>query len=122
MNYPLLDNSADNMPLAPLIIIIAGGVLLIAVAIIFIIVFLRRRSAQKMSGGLWLEALGGHDNIEDVSGVGSRVTLILKDKEAINREQLKTLGVSSVLTMSNKVILVIEDQAVNVAEKIRQEL
>ena len=122
MNYPLLDNTGSNMPLTPLIIIIVGGVLLIAVAVAFLVVFLKRRTAKKMSGGLWLEALGGHDNIEDVSGVGSRVTLLLKDKEAINREQLKTLGVSSVLTMSNKVILVIEDQAVNIAEKIRQEL
>ena len=47
---------------------------------------------------------------------------LLKDKEKINRDQLKTLGVSSVLTMANKIILVIEDKAVSIADKIRKEL
>lgn len=119
MNYPLLDNNLDPLPI---ILIIVGAILLVAAIIVVVILLLKKKAAKKMNGGLWLEALGGHDNIDDVSGVGSRVTLILKDKDAINREQLKTLGVSSVLTMSNKVILVIEDQAVSVAEKIRQEL
>ena len=119
MNYPLLDNNLEPLPI---VLIIVGAIILIAAVIVTIILSIKKKTAKKMSGVLWLEALGGNDNIEDVSGVGSRVTLILKDKEAINREQLKTLGVSSVLTMSNKIILVIEDQAVTVAEKIRQEL
>ena len=119
MNYPLLDNNLEPLPL---ILIIVGGALLLIASIVFIFILLKRKNSKKDHGSVWLEALGGKENIEDISGVGSRVTLILNNKEIINREQLKTLGVSSVLTMANKIILVIENKAEKIADIIRQEL
>lgn len=119
MQYPLLDKT--NTPLA-IALYVVGGVLLLAAIGIVIYMVVSSKKAAKGNGAIWLEALGGKDNIEDVSGVGSRVSLVLKDKEIINRDQLKTLGVSSVLTMANKIILVIEDKAQSVADKIRKEL
>ena len=119
MNLPLLDNNLQ--PLA-IVLYIVGGVLLLAAIAIAIYLIISNKKNKKVTGGVWLSALGEKENIEDVSGVGSRVTLILKDKEKIDREKLKALGVSSVLTMSNKIILVVEDQAVKVADAIRQEL
>lgn len=120
MNYPLLENNIDT-PL--LILFIVGGVLLVAIiAVVIVFLINKNKKNKKQNGEVWLNALGGKENIDDVSGVGSRVTLLLKDKENIDREKLKTLGVSSVLTMANKIILVVEDQAVKVAEIIREEL
>ena len=105
-----------------LIPIIIGGVLLVGIIAFLLIYFLTRKERNKVSSDDWLIALGGKENIDDVSGVGSRVTLVLRDKEIIDRERLKTLGVSSVLTMANKIILVIEDRAVSVADAIRESL
>lgn len=119
MQFPLLDNA--NTPIA-IILYVVGGVLFLAALGIAIYMIVSSKKSAKGNGLLWLEALGGKENIEDVSGVGSRVTLVLKDKEKINRDQLKTLGVSSVLTMANKTILVIENKAVSVADKIRKEI
>lgn len=116
--FPVL----DNINPLPIILISIGGVLLLAGIALAIYLIISNKKKKKVSGGVWLSALGDKDNIEDISGVGSRVTLILKDKEKIDRVKLKTLGVSSVLTMSNKIILVVEDQAVKVAEAIREEL
>lgn len=119
MQFPLLDNA--NTPIA-IVLYVVGGILFLAALGIAIYLIVSSKKTSKASGAIWLEALGGKENIEDISGVGSRVTLLLKDKEKINRDQLKTLGVSSVLTMANKIILVIEDKAVSVADKIRKEL
>lgn len=100
-----------------------GGIALLIIAIaVCLVLFLKRgKKAPKVNGGEWVEALGGNDNIVSVNAVGSRLTLVLKDKEVINRDKLKELGVSSVLVMSNKVTLVIEGQAENIASSISPE-
>ena len=97
-----------------------GGIALLIIALVVcLILFLKRgKKAPKVNSSEWVEALGGNDNIVSVNAVGSRLTLVLNDKEAINRDKLKTLGVSSVLVMSNKVTLVIEGQAENIAQSI----
>ena len=57
-----------------------------------------------------------------MTAIGSRLSVSLLDKEKIDREKLKELGVSSVLVMSNKVTLVIEDKAEQVAASIQKDL
>lgn len=109
--------------LAPYLIaiFIAGGVILLGV-IIFLIIFLRKRNANpKIDNSKWIEALGGKDNIINVTAVGSRINLTLKDKDAINREKLTEYGVKSVLVMSNKVTLV-KEKAVDTAQAINEAL
>lgn len=103
------------------IIIPAGSVLLIGL-IILIVFLLKRKKQPKFVGSDWLLALGGKENVKEVMAVGSRLSLYLNDKNNINREKLKELGVSSILVMSNKVTLVIEGQAERVAESINNSL
>ena len=104
-------------------LIIAASIIVLA-AIFLIIVFAIRgqKSKKGVSSGAWLIALGDKDNIKEVKATGSRLSLVLVDKEKIDREKLKELGVSSVLVMSNKVTLVIEDKAEQIANSIQKGL
>ena len=104
------------------IALIIGGALLFACAIIVIFIILKRKKSKPFISDDWFMALGGNENIKEISAVGSRLSLVLKDKEAIAREKLKTLGVSSVLVMSNKVTLVIEGEAERIANSIKSSL
>ena len=100
---------------------VVTGVLMIATAVVLII-FLKKKKVVKVDNSLWIDNLGGKDNIESVNQVGSRINLVLKDKEAINKDNLKELGVKSVLVMSNKVTLVIENNAEDIAKAINDGL
>lgn len=104
-------------------IIVGGGLFVLLVAIL-IFVFLIKNKRKKVSHREddWFIALGGKENIKDISAVGSRLSLVLISQDKIDRDQLKTLGVSSILTMSNKVILVIEDRAVKIAAILKSNL
>lgn len=110
----------DFQSMLPIILPIAGVVL---VALVILIIFLVRRNKKpQFADSDWFEALGGKENIKEAMAVGSRLSLYLNDKEAINRDRLKELGVSSILVMSNKVTLVIEGQAEKVASLINNSL
>ena len=104
----------------------AAGVLLILV--IFIIV---KRSKGKKKNKVkvpeiddkeWLLALGDNDNVKAVTVRGSRLSVELVDDKKINRDMLTSLGVKSIITMSNKLILVIENQAAEIANRISSHL
>ena len=75
-----------------------------------------------MNNDEWFVALGGKENVKEINAVGSRLSLVLIDKEKVDREKLKTLGVSSVVSMSNKVTLVIEGKAEKIAETLKSSL
>ena len=77
---------------------------------------------MKLDNSLWIDNLGGRENIASATQVGSRINLVLKDKELINKDNLKELGVKSVLVMSNKVTLVVENNAENIAKAINEAL
>lgn len=112
----------DSLPIYAIALIIAGGVIAIAVVIFLIIFFVKRKKPAKVDNSVWLLALGGKDNINSISAIGSRINLSLKDKDAIDREKLKELGVKSILVMSNKVTLVVEDQAEAIANGVNSSL
>ena len=116
--FPIL---ADIKPLT-LILIIGGGVLLLVALIVLILVLLHHKKNKPLDSSIWLIALGDKENIKEVSATGSRLSLVLVDKERIDREKLKELGVTSILVMSNKVTLVIEDKAEDIASSIKENL
>lgn len=100
-----------------------GIVLLIVITIIiFIVTSIRFKNKNKVSNkvdhSLWLEALGDKENIVSISATMSRLTIIVNGQEKVDKEKLKTLGVSNIITMSNKIILVVE----NKAQEIKNEL
>lgn len=117
MKYFLL---LDLKSILPIILPIAGVVLVVAV--LLVIFLIRRNKKPRIVDADWFDALGGKDNIKEAIAVGSRLSLYLNDKEAINRDRLKELGVTSILVMSNKVTLVIEGQAEKVASIINNSL
>ena len=58
----------------------------------------------------FIEALGGVDNIVSYDLRGqARLSVVLKDKEKINKEELKKFYVDRFLEMSDKIILVGEN-------------
>jgi len=107
------------------IITAAGGA---AALVLFVLLFflLRRRSREEeeeqeeLDISAWLVALGGEDNIKSASIKGSRLSIELIDKNLINRESLTALGVKSIITMSNKLILVVENEGEEIVSQINQ--
>lgn len=120
-NLPIL--TIDNQMLLIILFIVAG--LVVIIGIVLLVYFLvHRKKGQKVitDNNVWFLALGNKENIKEISGVGSRLTIKLVDKDKIDREKLKELGVSSVLVMSNKVTLVVEGQAEKLSEILNANL
>ena len=119
-NLPLI--STDVNPQIIIWVSIIDGLLLLLVIVMVIRFHVTKSPKVKVDNNEWFVALGGKENIKEIAAVGSRLSLNLADKEAIDREKLKTLGVSSVVTTSNKVTLVIEGKAEKIAETLKQSL
>ncbi len=120
LDLPLLVENTE-FPWYLIALFVATGILMIATVAV-IIIFLKKKKVVKVDNSLWIDNLGGKENIESVAQVGSRINLVLKDKEKINKDNLKELGVKSVLVMSNKVTLVIENNAEDIAKAINDGL
>ena len=116
MHLPLLTDNTQ-LPGWLIALFVVTGILIIA-TIVVIIIFLKKRKNVKVDDSLWIMNLGGKDNVESVNQVGSRINLVLKDKEVINKDNLKELGVKSILVMSNKVTLVVDTNAEDIANAI----
>ena len=106
--------------------IAVGVAVLIAVAIVLILVFNKKKGGSKkeaapiIDSNEWLEALGNKENILEASAIGSRLTVKLNDESLLNQDELKKLGASSVIKMSDKYIIVIENQAEKVLSEIQK--
>ena len=111
-----------SLPIYMIALIIGGAVILVALIVFLIIFFSKKNKKTKVDNSVWLLALGGQENVNEITAIGSRINLSLKDKEAIDRDKLKELGVKSILVMSNKVTLVVESQAEMIANSIRNSL
>ncbi len=104
-----------------------GIVLIIVFVIAAILIFnkVNKRKTHKQvstSYAPWIEALGGKNNIITANGNRSRLVISLKEISKINRESLDKLGVRSIITMNNKVTLVIDYDASLIANEINQNL
>ena len=119
-NLPLI--STDVNPNIIIWLAVLDALLLLVVVIMVIHFHVTKSPKVKVNNDEWFIALGGKENVKEINAVGSRLSLNLVDKDAINREKLKMLGVSSVVTMSNKVTLVIEGKAEKIAETLKQSL
>lgn len=118
--YPnILTQSIDTLAI---VLIIVGSLLLLTAVIVLLVAYLKKKKGPSLKEDDWLLALGGKDNIKEVTAIGSRLNINLIEKDNINRDKLKELGVSSILVMSNKVTLVIENQAEKIADLINRSL
>ena len=85
---------------------------------------LRRTKEQKpeiAEKSEWVSALGGSDNIISSEAYGSRLAVKLKDKNLMNKEALKQLGVTNFIEMSDKITLLLEDKAELVKAELDKE-
>lgn len=100
-----------------------GGGALVLFTIIFVLTYkLSRRKLQKKTPDnfdLLVEALGGRNNIIQVSNSRSRITLKLLDPGLIDREKLTEAGVVSVISMSEKISLVFNEDTSKTAQKFQ---
>ena len=119
-NLPLI--STDVNPNIIIWVSVIDALLLLLVIVMVIRFHVTKSPMVKVDNNEWFVALGGKENVKEINAVGSRLSLILNDKEIIDREKLKTLGVSSVVSMSNKMTLVIEGKAEIIAEKLKGSL
>ena len=109
-----------------ILFIIIGAV--VALGLIVLVIFLvnkRRTKNKKLSQDKQdeklIEGLGGENNIESiVSVVGSRLSVKLFDAELLKRDLLKEAGITSVIVMSNKVTLVIENRAKELSKSLEK--
>ena len=108
----------------PLTFVYIGGVVVLLLIAIILTYFILKKKKKRVcqDSEIWLIALGGKDNLEEAKGIGSRLSVKLMDKERIDRDKLKELGVSNVIIMADKITLVIEGQAENIAKIINRDL
>ena len=102
---------------------IIGGGALVFCLIIFLVTFAvtRKRLEKKNPDnfGILLEALGGKNNILEVKNSRSRITLKLNDASIVDREKLTEAGVVSVISMSEKISLVFNEDTSKTAQKFQ---
>ena len=100
-----------------------AGFLFLVVLIIFLSGKLRKKEGKKISlkdkekvKSAYFEALGGEENLVSKSIEGSRIKLELKDYSLVDKEKIKEAGVDGFIQMSNKLYLVVKDDAAKVYE------
>ncbi len=99
-------------------------VFVISLSFLFFI-FSKKKEARKRNGKVKQNAdltniysyLGEKENVVSHELKGTRLTLVLKDYQKVNRDKLKDIGVERVLSMSNKYILVGEAKDLERIEK-----
>lgn len=82
--------------------------------------FWKKRKVKQIDSSVWLIALGGNENILSIEAKGSRLSLQLKDKEKMDKVTLTNLGVKSIIEMSNKIVLVLPNDANKVVSEINK--
>ena len=125
INFIVLDQLKDDfnafLKANALWMAIALVVVLGMIPLIILLINKLRKKEDKpviAEKSLWIEALGGSDNIVSSEAYGSRLAVSVVVKTKVNKESLKGLGVTSFVEMSNKITLVLEDKAELVKKEI----
>lgn len=91
---------------------------ILIVVLVFVLVALKKRKktapAAKVDSSVYIDALGGAENIISHSCVRSRIVIELNDGSIVDKEKLKETGVDSFIVMSNKLTLVVKEGAEDV--------
>lgn len=86
------------------------GIILLSI-IIIVIVRKTHKSVNKQEYPGLLEALGGFENISNISLNGSRISMNFENKSNINKDRIKENGVETVVVSNKKITLVIGKDA-----------
>lgn len=97
------------------------GIIILVLAITLIITLARRKKKLKdgpkkriINASAYISALGGADNIVSHELMRSRIVLVLKNYDIVDKEKLKEAGVDGFIMMSDKLTLVIQGDAAKV--------
>ena len=97
--------------------LLAIGAAVIVAALLVTFLLLQRRKnktpevSKEYSSSEIYESLGGKDNVLTHQKAGSRISLTLKDYSKVDETKLNSLGVDSIIKMSNKITLVVKDDS-----------
>ena len=85
--------------------------------------FKKKEVKVEIPSNEWILAFGDVSNIESVFSHGkSRLSIKLKDETKLDKQKIEELGVSSIIKMSDKFTLVIENKAEEICEQINKTL
>lgn len=104
--------------------IVLALVIIIAIIVTILLARNNKKKAQSANDTLFnslLEALGGKDNILSLSAKMSRLTVSLKNEDLLDVNKVKELGVTRILRMSKKIILLIGQQASEIEKKFKSD-
>ena len=93
--------------------LIIGASIAALLSIIILVVVLKKKGKIKEDTefpGL-LEALGGAENISNITLSGSRISLNFESKKSVDKEQIKENGVETIVVANKKITLVIGRKA-----------
>lgn len=96
------------MNLYQILAIVGGSVLLLIIALISVIFLLKKNKNNTVQEfPELLIALGGKENITQVTYKGSRVSVIVDNKKAVDKEKVKEQGVETIVISNKKVTMVV---------------
>ncbi|MCQ2799859.1 MAG: hypothetical protein MJ228_03770 [Bacilli bacterium] len=107
-------------PYLLILLIVIGLVLVAALVVLFVYLAKRKKASIKpiASRSEYFEALGGEENFVSAERSGSRIVVILRNYSLIDKEKIKEAGVTGFIEKSDKLTLVVKDNAEEVYEKI----
>ena len=104
-----------------------GGILAIVILFFVVRFYLKNKKATKKvykKSGVDLKALilalGGHHNILETSSTMSKVTVVLKETNGINIEDIKKLGATRIVQNQNKVSMIFGKVSETLEEELKQ--
>ena len=80
--------------------------------------FKKKKEIPQINASALYFALGEKENVSSISLNGSRLSVELKDKNKLDKEALKSLGIKNIIEMQAKTILVVEKDKTKDIEKI----
>ena len=112
-------------------VFVVAGITVVALIVFFVIKTIRlskiRKSDEeanervKQSAGNLSTCFGGNDNIVSISQQGSRVTVLLKNPELIDKEAISK-ELSSVMYMGSKVVFVIGSKSEEFSRLLKENI
>ena len=105
-----------------------GGTILISFLIMLLVVHHHHRVASKKiidqpvvikDDSSWHHALGGKENIKEIEYKGSRLIVKLNDNSLVSKDELHTLGATSVITSEEKITIVLKNNAEDISKLLQ---
>lgn len=100
--------------------LIIGAVVLTLILIVAIIIIKKRSGKEIREFPGLLEALGGNENVSNITLNGSRISMNFENKNSINKELIKENGVETIVVSNKKITLVIGKNAPDIYKYLQE--